>query len=70
MTDRKEHGVIGYMCAIDYDYELGRAAGGNTIYPSVEDLKKNHSMWEECGIVEVKVILVKNVVQTNGWGVK
>lgn len=70
MSDRKEHGVIGYMCTIDYEYELGRASGGNTIYPTLEDLKKHHSMWNECGVVEVKVIFVKNVVQTNGWGMK
>lgn len=65
-----EPGIIGYMCTIDYECELGYAAGGNTIYPSLDDLKKNHPMWEQCGVVEVKVIFVKNVVESNGWGVK
>ena len=33
----------GYMCKIDWDWELGEALGGNDIYPSLDDLKENHS---------------------------
>jgi len=45
--------IIGYMCYIDYVYELGNASDGNKVYPSEEALKKEHECWEECGIVEV-----------------
>jgi len=49
--------VIGYMCSIDWNYEIGKALGGSTIYPSVEDLKENHpsSGKGECGIIKVKI---------------
>lgn len=47
--------VTGYMCMIDWECELGIASGGNTIYSSVEDHKRCHPCWEECGIVEVEV---------------
>ncbi len=56
-----EEGTIGYMCAIDFEHELGLAMGGNVVYPSVENLKLNHSCWHECGIVEVKVIFSKEI---------
>ena len=54
--------IIGYMCAVDFECELGAALGGNTVYPSIEDLKKNHECWEECGIVEVKVQFIREIV--------
>jgi hypothetical protein len=41
------------MCAIDFSCELGEALGGNTIYPSLEDLQKNHECLEHCGFEEV-----------------
>lgn len=63
-------GIIGYMCTIDYECELGNAAGGNVVYPSIEDLKKNHHCWEQCGIVEVRVMLGETVVHSNWWGTK
>ena len=37
----------GYMRKVDFDYEVGEALGGNKIYPSLEDLKENHTCWEE-----------------------
>lgn len=56
--------VTCYMCEIDWDYELGEALGGNVLYSSVEDLKKNHPH-EQCGIVEVEVTLTKIIKHTN-----
>jgi len=56
--DGKEF-VTGYMCLIDLECELGAACGGNRVYPSIEDLKKCHTCWEECGIAEVRVEGVK-----------
>jgi len=47
--------VIGYMCRTDFECELGAASGGNTIYPSVEDLKRYKPCAESCGVVEVEV---------------
>lgn len=55
--ETRSHNPVGYMCTIDFECELGRAKGGNVIYPSIEDLKANHDCWEECGIVEVEVAL-------------
>lgn len=54
-------GVIGYMCLVDYECELGYASGGNTIYPSIEDLKERRKCVENCGIVEVRVSYVRTV---------
>ena len=55
--------VKGYMCEIDWNWELGEAAGGTTVYATLNDLKENHKCWEECGIVEVEVKMVKQVVK-------
>ena len=51
----------GYMCKVDFDYVVGEALGGIKIYPSLEDLKENHTCWEECGIVKVKIVLVDTI---------
>ncbi len=53
--------VRGYMCAIDWEHEIGNASDGNKVYPSVEALKKHHTMWEECGIVEVEVTVISTI---------
>lgn len=53
--------VRGFMCAIDWAHELGEALGGNRVYPSAKDLKENHAMSPECGIVEVEVRFVRTV---------
>ena len=47
--------VVGYMCLTDFECELGMASGGNTVHPSIEDLKKRRTCVSSCGIVEVKV---------------
>lgn len=60
---RLREGTVGYMCMIDFEDELYRAAGGNIVYPSIEDLKENHDCWESCGIVEVRVEYVRTVVE-------
>jgi len=50
--------VRGFMCKIDWDYELGEASGGTRVYASITDLKRRHASWEQCGIVEVMVTFV------------
>jgi hypothetical protein len=54
--------VVGYMCMVDFDCELGAASGGNRIFPSTEDLKAHLKCWESCGIVEVEVRASKVVL--------
>lgn len=56
---------IGYMCKVDFEHELGEALGGNRIFSSIEDLKKNRKCVDECGIVRVEVRLVSVVEQGN-----
>ena len=44
-----------YMCMIDWQHELGEAADGTLVYPSLRALQKYHACWEECGVIEVDV---------------
>ena len=66
MTTRKEideRVVKGFMCGVDWQHELGAAAGGNRIFATVEDLKRCYPCVEECGIVEVGVRLKRWVLE-------
>lgn len=47
--------VIGYMCLVDYECELGCADDGNKIFPSIEDCREYRGCTDACGIVEVEV---------------
>ena len=49
------------MCKTDFEYELGYAAGGNSVYSSLEDLKECRPCVECCGIVAVKIEYVCTV---------
>lgn len=60
MTDQKDS-RIGYMCKVDFMWELGEAMGGNEIYASIEDLKENRPCVEECGIVKVEINLLEDI---------
>jgi hypothetical protein len=53
--------TTGFMCKIDFDFELGHATDGNTVYPSIDALRRAHDCADECGIVEVTVSLVRVV---------
>ena len=55
MNREDDGSVIGFMCMIDWEFELGAACGGNRIYPSLDDLKQNHPCWKACGVAEVEV---------------
>jgi len=61
LWEENDDSVIGYMCMIDYECELGIALGGNRVFPSLKDLKQSHPSWEECGIVEVKILYNKTI---------
>ncbi len=52
---------IGYMCQVDFDFELGEAMAGTSVYSSKKDLKENRKCVNECGIVRVKIQLDKVV---------
>ncbi len=52
---------FGYMCLVDFQYELGEA-DMNTIYSSIESLRKNRNCVSQCGIAKVKVQL-EEIVQ-------
>lgn len=64
MDNELELGRVGYMCKTDFTWEVGEAIGGNTIYPSIEDLKENRKCWEECGIVKVKILIEEVVAES------
>ncbi len=57
--------VIGYMCGVDWDHELGEALGGNVVYPSESDLIANKHCTDECGIVEVEIRLKRRVKESD-----
>lgn len=50
-----------YMCKTDFDLELGDACDGARVFPSIEDLKMYCPCVKSCGIVEVRVELVRVV---------
>ena len=56
--------AIGYMDKIDFECEIGLASGGNTIYPSIEDLKEHKKCVSECGIVKVEVKLIEVIEES------
>jgi hypothetical protein len=55
MWAESDGSVIGYMCATDWECELGSASGGNVIFPSLDDAKARLRCATGCGIVEVEV---------------
>lgn len=65
----EERIVTGFMCGVDFNYELGQALGGNTIYPTEADLIANKGCTDECGIVEVEVRL-KRVIKEEDHSIK
>lgn len=59
--------VIGYMCATDWESELGAAPDGNRIFPSIEDAKDHLKCWQGCGLVEVRVAFSR-IVEPGRFG--
>ena len=64
MFAEEDGSILGYMCMIDWECEIGMASGGNTVFPSIEDLKERHPCWKGCGIAEVRVTFSKTIVPT------
>lgn len=53
--------VTGYMDKVSFEYDLGHAACGDKVYPSIKSLKKEQPCTKTCGVVKVQVRLVKVV---------
>ena len=52
-------GEEGFMCATDFDCELGSARGGVPVYSSLEDLCEARSCIKQCGVARVRVVLME-----------
>ena len=59
------YSVIGYMCLTDFECELGMACGGNTVYPSENNLRKHRKCVPECGIAKVEVIGLETIQEAD-----
>lgn len=62
MTEKIEGQTAkGYMCitAFECDLKGGHDHLGTPIYPSVEAIKRERHCADECGIVEVEVMVVR-----------
>lgn len=59
--EKEARSVKGFMCGVDWDFEIGHAADGNRVYPSISALKKYSKCWTECGIYEVEVRFKRTV---------
>lgn len=54
-------GMKVFMCMVDYEVELGSAAGGASVYSSLEDLVENRPCVFDCGVMEVEITKVRVV---------
>jgi len=52
---KKPKTVTIYMDKTDWDYEVGCASDGNTIYPDLESLKEFNRCWDGCGVVKCEI---------------
>ncbi len=59
--------IVGFMCKVDAECELGGAMGGNRVYPTEADLRRNAKCVDECGIRKVHIILGEVVQEGNYW---
>ena len=58
--------VRGFICRTDWECEIGGVGSGSKVYPSVADLKRHRECYAECGIVEVRVSLMRVVEEGDG----
>lgn len=59
-----------YACGVDWQHEIGEASdleGKQTMYSSIEELKAKSPCWDSCGIVEIKLGLVRWVHPQDLW---
>ena len=53
--------VVGYMCLIDFEFELGGNSYGNRVFPSEEECLEHCPCSKACGMVEVAVEFIRIV---------
>jgi len=63
MMGEPDGSVRGFMCLTDWECEIGAASGGNTVHPSVGDIKRSRRCVDGCGIMEVRMTGVKVIQQ-------
>ena len=51
------------MCGTDWSIESFDAPEFPELFKTVQQLKKNRICWQECGIVQVEVTLVKVITK-------
>lgn len=61
----KKRKIYGYLCGVDFQHEAGESSDYPLLYNSPEALKKDRVCWEQCGIVQVELKLVKWVELQN-----
>lgn len=62
---RKMTSYTGYMCRTDFECERGDPIEGNRFFSSIVSLRNAYECVEDCGIVEVKISLVRVVTEGN-----
>lgn len=53
MENLKTRAIFGWMCAVDFDCEMGMASGGTTVYASEQELRRTRVCVHECGVATV-----------------
>lgn len=62
-TMTKDKSIKAYMCGIDWSCDLPLGANDVKLYTSLSAIKRNRTCIKECGIVEVRVTKVRNVLK-------
>lgn len=63
--DEKDGSIIGYMCKVDFECELGVASHGCPVYSSPEACKEARKCIPQCGMVKVRVTGLEVVEEEN-----
>jgi len=56
----------GFMCLIDFRLHLENDSHPSPIFSSIDDLRRDHKMVDECGIAEVDIRLVRALAASDG----
>jgi len=60
---KKPREVEVYIDGTDWQYEVGEAADGNSVYPDVKSLQKYRSCWKGCGVVKCKLVFDSWIIE-------
>jgi hypothetical protein len=59
--------TTGFMCKTDFEEDVRGAHDGARVYPSEATLRESRKCVDECGVVEVRLSLVR-VLQAANFG--